>query len=185
MVSCYTKRASQPSRVTRWKIITLFSRLVWSIFNPWSWGIPPVGGGWLTCYLRNTKMRPFFLWMASESNDWHATDGPHYDKTSASAAQTRPPADLLLSSSAPIKYCDKTSPPSCSSMSENKEEVVILTGEDGQMKWEEPLNPNRLCVFIGPWINVAFLVEKGSAVMKSEYLSLPPGAGLQWQGRSW
>lgn len=40
-------------------------------------------------------------------------------------------------------------------------------------------------VFIGSWINMAFLIQKGSAVMDGEYLSLPPGPGVHWQGRCW
>lgn len=42
-----------------------------------------------------------------------------------------------------------------------------------------------VCVFIGPWINMAFLIQKGLAATESEYLSLPPGAGVQRQGRCW
>lgn len=172
------------------KIITSFSGLLWSIFNPLSRGSLHDGGGGLCGYLRNTRLKPFFLQVAWEPPDWqplmeHAMVSPRHRWLThrlqltlhCFCHQAWYSADPLIRTRTLLLF-------------------FSLSAQKGKKKnTTEKRHPNRgggvaeakplVSVFIGSWINMAFLIQKSPAVMESEYLSLPPGAGVQWQGRRW
>lgn len=144
--------------------------------------------GW-SGYLRDTRLRPFFQRVAWEPLDWrplmdHATIRPRHQRLTHCC-----PLTLHCFSHQAWHSADS------SDKDKNFTAVFSHWVHKRKKKKKKKRRPNRgggvaeakplVSVFIGSWINMAFLIQKGPAVIESEYLSLPPGAGVLWQGRRW
>lgn len=171
------------------KIITQFSRLLWSILNILSRGSLQDGEDGLSGYLRNTKRVSPILSVFGLRVTWlAANDEARHDKTPAFIADAAFQWPFIVSAPEPgtsLIYWQV----------KNFTAVFLPEWTRRRKNTEKKPQPNRrggaaevrplVCVFIGPWINMAFLIQKGLAATESEYLSLPPGAGVQRQGRCW
>lgn len=168
------------------KIITPFSGLLWSIFNPLRRGSLQDGGGGVVWLSQQHKAEAILSAGGLRTAWLAATDGACHDKTPASmyrfpltlhcfCHQAWHSADPVIRTRTLLLFFS----PRAQERKKKKQKRHLNRG--GGVDGAKPL----VSVFIGSWINMAFLIQKGSAVMESEYLSLPPGAGVLWQGRRW
>lgn len=155
------------------KIITQFSRLLWSIFHPLRRGRLQDGGGRFSFYQTDRRLKLGSLratWLAASDDNHHLSLTRH-----CFCHQAWHVADPPVGTTSLLLFFLSD----CARRKKKKGKKSPNGG--GGVVEAKPI----VSVFIGSWINMAFLIQKGPAVMESEYLPLPPGAGVQWQGRCW